>query len=166
VGGALILIALAGTILAGMRKARVPARCDICGKTVQSQSARRKRKEFLCSECRKIQEGNSNDQVVEEELEQRLHQIATREGIRRIILGLLVPGSAHYLSGRRSSGVALAFFVFTLLVLVACRDGVIKPIPSLGASPLHGWSLPVFIIVYALYCWRSTIVAIRGVQET
>jgi hypothetical protein len=165
IAGAVILIVLAGGLLAMMRKAKVPARCDICGRTVQSQIARRRRKEFLCSQCHKIKESGATNEDVESDLEKRLKIRDTREVIKRIVLGLVIPGSVYYLSGRRSRGLALAFVIFTLLILVLSGDSLIKPLPSLGAQPLSGWSLPLFAVVYAIYGWRSTVTAIKSVQE-
>ncbi len=163
--GLAVLIVLAVALLVLMRRAKVPARCDVCGATVQSQIARRRRKEFLCPACSRIKETGATNESVENGLERRLRNKNTREAIKRIALGLVVPGSAHYLSGKRSKGLALAFLVFTLLVITAGDGTVIKPIPNLGVSPISGWSLPFFVVTYTLYCWRSTVIAIRSVRE-
>ena len=163
--GTIVLIALAVALLVLMRRAKVPARCDICGTTVQSQVSRRRRKEFLCPACQRIKEGEATNESVERDLEQRLRTRDTHEAVKRIVLGLIVPGSAHYLSGRRSKGLALAFLIFTLLVVTLGHGALIKPIPNLGAHPTPGWPLPLFVIIYALYCWRATVTAIRSVQE-
>lgn len=163
--GIIILAFLAGGLMVAMKKAKIPARCDICGKTVQSQITRRRRKEFVCPECHAIKERAATSDTVEEDLDNRLRRKVMLEAVKRIVLGLLVPGSAHYLSGRRSQGLALAFVIFALLILVISHDAVVKPIPNLGTSYSTGWSLPLFIVIYALYCWRSTLTAIRSVQE-
>ena len=163
--GIAVLIVLAASLLALMRRAKVPARCDVCGTTVQTQISRRRRKEFLCPACQRIKETGITNDRVEKDLEQRIRNRDTREAMKRIVLGLLVPGSAYYLSGKRSKGLALAFLVFTLFIVALSRGVIIKPIPHLGANPSVGWALPLFIVVYALYCWRSTVVAIRSVQE-
>jgi tetratricopeptide (TPR) repeat protein len=164
--GVVVLILLSGAAVVLMRKAKVPARCDVCGRTVPSEIARRKRKEFLCSGCNRIKESGATSQDVEEDLENRLKRRDLREAVTRTILGFVIPGSAHYLSGRRCQGLALAFLVFSLLVLVVSGDAVIKPIPKLGMSSFSGWTWPFLLIVYALYCWRSTVLAIRSIQET
>lgn len=163
--GTVVLIVLAAGLLVMTRHAKVPARCDICGTTVQSQIARRRRKEFLCPACHRIKESGACNESVEQDLEQRIRGRDTREAIKRIILGLLVPGSAHYLSGKRSKGLALAFLIFAILIVALGNGALIKPIPNLGNHPMSGWALPLFIVIYALYCWRATITAIRSVQE-
>lgn len=162
--GIAVLIALAAALLVLMRRAKVPARCDVCGTTVQSQIARRRRKEFLCPVCHRIKETGATNESVERDLDRRLRSRETREAVKRITIGLIVPGSAHYLSGKRSKGLALAFLIFTLLIVTLGRGVLIKPIPNLGAHPMSGWSLPLFVVVYALYCWRATVTAIRSVQ--
>jgi len=164
--GIAVLIALTASLLVLMRRAKVPARCDVCCTTVQSQIARRRRKENLCPACHRIKETGTTNESVEKGLERRLRTKNIHEAIKRIILGLVVPGSAHYLSGKRSRGLALAFLIFTFLIIAAGGGTIIKPIPSLGTHPLSGWSLPVFVVIYALYCWRSSVIAIRSVQET
>ena len=163
--GIALLIVLAASILVLMRRAKVPARCDVCGTTVQSQVARRRRRENLCPACHRIKETGATNESVEKGLERRLRTKDTREAIKRIILGLVVPGSAHYLSGKRSRGLALAFFTFTFLIIAAGGGTIVKPIPNLGTHSLSAWSLPLFVVIYALYCWRSTVIAIRSVQE-
>jgi tetratricopeptide (TPR) repeat protein len=163
--GIVVLATIAVTILVLMRRTKVPARCDVCGTTVQSQIARRRRKEFLCSECHRIRETGTTNQSVEEDLERRIRKRDTREAVKRIVLGLIVPGSAYYVSGKRSKGLALAFVIFTFLIIAVANGAVIEPIPNFGVHPLSGWPLPLFLIIYALYCWRSTVTAIRSVQE-
>jgi hypothetical protein len=164
--GIAVLVILTVSLFVLMRRAKVPARCDICGTTVQSQIARRRRKEFLCPACLRIKETGTTNDGLEEDLERRLRNRDTREAIKRIALGLIVPGSAHYLAGKRSKGLGLAFLIFTFLIITVSGGTVVEPIPNLGGHSLSGWAIPLFVIVYAVYCWRASVTAIRSVQES
>jgi tetratricopeptide (TPR) repeat protein len=164
--GTLILILVSSLALVLMRKAKVPARCDICGALVQKQVVKRKRKELLCDDCDAIKARNAdNNNQLEEDLENKLRRRGILGIIRMSVLGLLVPGSCYMLTGRRSRGFAISVAMYCLLILAASGGILIRPVPHFGVNPTSGWALPVFIVAYCLYVWRSTVLTIRSVNE-
>jgi hypothetical protein len=167
VTGTLILIALAGLAVGAMRKADCPARCEMCGRSVESRVTKRRRKDILCGECLGIKTGSANDhEGLEHEYKRRMGKMRLRRTVLNIVVGLLVPGTTYHLSGRRFRGFMISFAVFSLLILALTDGALIKPVPQLNLDPLTGWALPLFILVYAVYAWRSTVIAIQTARET
>jgi tetratricopeptide (TPR) repeat protein len=167
IGGAIVLILLTGLGAAFMRRAKCPARCEVCGAAVETQLTKRKRRDVLCPRCLEIKIRNAGDhRELEQEFDRRLNRLQVREMVLRIIAGLIVPGCTYHLSGKRFKGFAISVVMFALFIL-AVRDGaLIKVVPELNIDPVAGWALPVFIAVYALYAWRSSVTAIRSLAET
>ncbi len=164
--GTLILIIVAGAAFALIRKAKCPARCEVCGCVVGTQMTKRKRKDRLCATCNKIRLRNANDhRELEAEYERRLRGLATRSMILRIILGLVVPGTSYHLAGKRFRGFMSSVVVIALLVLALGGGAVIRAVPVLRTEPIIKWALPLFGIAYAIYAWRSSVTAIRSVKE-
>jgi tetratricopeptide (TPR) repeat protein len=166
-GGAILLILLTGLAAAFMRRAKCPARCEVCSAAVETQLTRRKRRDVLCPRCLEIKIRNAGDhRELEQEFDRRLARLQTREMILRIIGGLVIPGSTYHLSGRRFKGFAVSVVIFALLVLALNGGALLKVVPGLKIDPIAAWPLPLFIVVYALYAWRSSITAIRSLAET
>jgi hypothetical protein len=165
--GTLILIALAGLALAAMRRADCPARCEMCDRPVRSRVAKRRRKDILCRDCHRIKASNANDhQRLEHEYERHLGKLRLRRTVLNVAVGLLVPGTAYHLSGKRFKGFMISFAVLSLLILALTGGALIKPVPHFNLDPMSGWALPAFILVYAIYAWRSTVIAIQTARET
>lgn len=165
--GTLILVAL--TILAAVliRKARCPARCEICGCGVTVPVTRRKRKDVLCRDCQaiKVRFANDHDQL-EHRIRHKLARLRLSRTVLRVLAGLFVFGSAHHLSGKRLRGFMTSVAMFSLLVLALSDGALIQPVPQLRLDPIGSWALPAFILAYAIYAWRSTVIAIRSVKES
>jgi hypothetical protein len=150
-----------------MRKAKYPARCEICGTTVQTQLARRKRRDVLCPRCLEIKIRNANDhREMEIELERRLGRIQTVNTILRVIAGLLVPGCTYHIAGKRVKGFGVSVVIYALLVLAIADGTLISVVPRLRIDPVAGWTLPVFVVAYAVYAWRSSVTAMKSAEET
>jgi tetratricopeptide (TPR) repeat protein len=167
VAGTLVLIALAGLAVGAMRKADCPARCEMCGRSVESRLTKRRRKDILCNECLRIKTASANDhERLEHEYRCRMDKLRLRRTALNVVVGLLVPGSTYHLSGRRFKGFMTSFAVFSLLILALTDGALIKPVPQLKIDPLTGWALPLFVLVYAVYAWRSTVIAVQTARET
>ncbi len=164
--GAFVLLILSCTALLLMRNAKVPARCEVCGVLLQQQVTKRKRKDLLCPACDGIKVANAeNNKQIEAGLEARLKRMCNLEIMKRSALGLLLPGTCHMLSGKRSKGFALSFAIFALLLLALGNGRLIRPIPHFGAGGGSAWALVVFVVVYCIYAWRSIVLAINSVSE-
>jgi tetratricopeptide (TPR) repeat protein len=164
--GSLVLICLTGLALFLTRTAKCPARCDVCGALVQSQVARRRRRDLLCTACQAIKAANEKDhESIDRGLEDRVNRLANRNAIIAIAVGLLVPGSTYHMSGHRAKGVMIGIAIYALLILALSGGEIIAPVPRLKLLPPVGWSLPAFIFFYALYAWRSTVHTIKTFRE-
>jgi tetratricopeptide (TPR) repeat protein len=164
--GKAVLVILVVAILVLMRKSKIPARCDICAATVQWQISRRKRKEILCTACQEIKDRNADDHnLMEEELESRIVKRDRGEVIKRIVLGLILPGTAYCLSGKRAKGLIVSFVVFSFLLLALGGGALIKPVPNMGSQLDSGWAIFAFVVVYGLCCWRSIVLTMRSLEE-
>jgi Tfp pilus assembly protein PilF len=162
-----VLILLAGLAIAAMRKTKCPARCEICGCTVQTRVTKRRRKDILCPGCRLIKTNNANDHDrLEHQIRDRIGRLQLRRTVLRVVIGLLIPGSTYHLSGKRFKGFMVSVSVFSLLILAVSGGALIKPVPQLKLDSLTGWTLPAFILAYAIYAWRSTVAAVKNAKET
>jgi tetratricopeptide (TPR) repeat protein len=164
--GTLTLIIVAGAAFALMRKAKCPARCEVCGCVVGTQMTKRKRKDRLCPTCHKLRLLNANDhRELEAQYDRRLRMLATRSVVLRIVLGLAVPGTSYHLAGKRFRGFMSSVVVIALLVLALGGGAVIRAVPVFRTEPTIKWALLLFVIAYAIYAWRSSVTAIRSVKE-
>jgi tetratricopeptide (TPR) repeat protein len=166
VAGTVILIILAAAAVALMRKAKCPARCEVCGCLVGTQMTKRKRRDRLCPTCHKTKVINAGShRELESAYERRLRRLATRTVALRLILGLMIPGTAHHLAGKRFTGFVTSAVVIALFIAGISGGAVIRIVPALKTEMTITWALPVFLIVYAIYAWRSCVTAIRSVKE-
>jgi hypothetical protein len=166
IGGSILLVLAAAACLFLARHSRFPARCDICGNHVRSQIVKRKRKEILCDKCTVIKQGAASDnKLLEEKLEARLKRMETGKLTLRIALGLLMPGITFHIGGQRLNGILACFIVVGWIALLMSGGTFVKPIPHFNVDHLTGWLTPGFLIVYGVYAWRSTVLAIRSVRE-
>jgi tetratricopeptide (TPR) repeat protein len=165
-GGTVLLIVIAAVAVVLMRKINCPARCEVCGCAVETRMTKRKRKDRLCPTCHNIKIRNANDQrELEADYDHRLRSLATRTVILRIVLGLIIPGAAYHLAGKRFKGFVASAVMVALFILALSGGAVIRVVPTLTASPAIRWALPTFAIAYAIYAWRSCVTAIRSVRE-
>lgn len=165
-GGTVLLIVIAAVAVMLMRKVNCPARCEVCGCAVETRMTKRKHKDRLCPSCLNIKTLNANDhREMEVEYDRRLRSLATRSATLRIVLGLIIPGAAYHLAGKRFKGFMASAVMAALLILALSGGAVIRVVPTLTASPAIRWTLPAFAIAYAIYAWRSCVTAIRSVRE-
>jgi hypothetical protein len=150
-----------------VRKARQPARCDICGGLLKARVAKRKRRDLLCRQCRAIKQANadSNDRL-EKALEERVASLSTRRTLTRIALGLAIPGSTHHLLGSRARGFLFSAVVFTALALAASGGGPLKPLPRFDLDGTAAWAIILLIAVYAVYAWRAIKLVLGAPERT
>jgi Flp pilus assembly protein TadD len=164
--GTLMMIILAAVAFVGMRRADCPARCDVCGCAVQSRVTKRRRKDVLCSDCQRIKARTANDDNrLEREIKDRLGRIKLIKTVVLVGVGLLVPGATFHLAGKRSKGFMVSFGLLSLMILALTGGALIKPVPQFNLDALTGWAVPAFVLAYAIYAWRSTVIAIRTMKE-
>ncbi len=163
--GTLVLIILAGGLLAVSYKFKIPARCDICGKHVPENIARRKRREIACRNCASIMQDHVSDgDELEATLEVHLSRIHWRTTTTRLVLGLVAPGSSYHLCGQRLKGVLMGVLIYGLLILALTGGSVINRLPRFRTG--GGYSLVIlFICIYAIYAWRSTVLVLRHARQ-
>jgi tetratricopeptide (TPR) repeat protein len=163
--GTIILIVLAGGLLAVSYKFKIPARCDICGVHVPESIARRKRKEIACRNCAQIMQdsvGDSDD--LEANLDVRLSRLHWRSMALRLSLGFIVPGSSYHLCGQRMKGTLVAILVYGLLILAFTGGSIINRLPRFSTGG-GATMIVLFICVYAVYAWRSTSLVLRHARQ-
>ena len=163
-GLALLVISCAALVL--MRNAKVPARCEVCGALLQQQVTKRKRRDLMCETCEGIKVANAdNHDQLESGLEARLKRMATFEVIKRVALGLLLPGTCHMMAGKRSKGLALSFVLFALLLLALSGGKMVRPVPHFGSGGGSLWALILLAAVYGVYAWRTIVLATKSIGE-
>jgi len=149
-----------------MRNAKVPARCEVCGALLQQQVTKRKRRDLMCETCEGINVANAdNHDQLESGLEARLKRMATFEVIKRVALGLLLPGTCHMMAGKRSKGLALSFVLFALLLLALSGGKMVRPVPHFGSGGGSLWALILLAAVYGVYAWRTIVLATKSIGE-
>jgi tetratricopeptide (TPR) repeat protein len=164
--GALALLVISCAALLLMRNAKVPARCEVCGVLLQQHVTKRKRRDLVCPVCEGIKVANAdNHEQLETGLEERLKRMASFKIIKRVALGLLLPGTCHMLAGKRSKGFALSFMIFALVLLALSGGKLVRPVPHFGSGGGSLWAMVVLIVVYCTYAWRSIVLAINSVNE-
>jgi Tfp pilus assembly protein PilF len=164
--GLLVLAALTASAFMLVRRARLPARCDVCRSVINTQVGKRKRRELLCAECRAIKQANADsNERLERSLENRVARLATRRGIVGIAIGLLVPGSTYHLLGYRTRGILISIIVFSSFILMASGGGLIKPIPRFDLGHSAVWATLVFLVIYALYAWRAIRLVLKRMEK-
>jgi Flp pilus assembly protein TadD len=163
--GTMMLIIIAGGLVAASYKLKIPARCDICGRHVPENIARRKRKEIACRNCARIMQSSVGDSdELEANLEVRLSKLHWRTTAVKLILGLVLPGSSYHLSGRRLQGTLLSILVYALLILAVTGGTIVNRLPQFRTG--GGTSVVVlFVCVYVLYAWRSTALVLRQARQ-
>jgi tetratricopeptide (TPR) repeat protein len=164
--GLLLLAALTAAAFMLARKAQLPARCDVCETLVKVRVTKRKRREFLCPDCKAIKQANADDNdAIEKQMENRVGRLETRRGIAHLVLGLVVPGSTYHLLGSKVTGFVLSVVVFTAFVAMVGGGGPIGRSPHIGAERSYPWAVILFGIVYGLYAWRSVMLVLRTPGE-
>jgi Flp pilus assembly protein TadD len=163
--GILVLIGLAGGLVALSYRFKIPARCDICGVHVPESILRRKRKEIACRSCARIMQDNVGDSdELEAKLDEHLSRIHWRSTALRLVLGLAAPGASYHLCGQRLKGALMGILVYGLLILAITGGSIINRLPRFSVG--GGASLIVlFICVYAIYAWRSTMLVLRHARQ-
>jgi tetratricopeptide (TPR) repeat protein len=164
--GLILLIILAGLMITFNKRSKVPARCDICCGLVQAQVTKRKRKEVLCRGCSAVKRASANDNDrIERRLEEHLRRLDKRRCVLRVITGLVLPGGSYHIAGQRLKGFLISVAITCLFILAATEGWPIKVVPQLRGNPPAGWPVPTFIVVYLIYAWRSTVLAISNAGE-
>jgi tetratricopeptide (TPR) repeat protein len=163
--GTLVLIVLAGSLVAASYKFKISARCDICGTHVAESISRRKRREIACQNCATIMQDNVGDgDELEAKLEVHLSRIHWRTTAIKLVLGLLAPGSSYHLCGQRFKGVLMGILVYGLLILALTGGSIINRLPRFRTG--SGFTLIILLIcVYAIYAWRSTVLVLRHARQ-
>jgi Flp pilus assembly protein TadD len=163
--GTIVLIVLAGGLVALSYRFKISARCDICGVHVPESIARRKRKEIACRGCARIMQENVGDSdELEARLDEHLSRIHWRSTALRLAIGLAAPGVSYHLCGQRLKGVLLGILVYGLLILAITGGSIVNRLPRFSSG--GGVSLIViFICVYAVYAWRSTTLVLRHARQ-
>ncbi|MGD9140629.1 MAG: hypothetical protein PVJ42_03730 [bacterium] len=163
--GTVILLVLVGGVLAVSYRFKIPARCDICGAHVTESIARRKRKEIACRSCARIMQDNVGDSdELESKLEEHLSRIHWRSTAVRLIVGLAAPGASYHLCGQRLKGILSGILVYGLLILAVTGGSIINRLPRFSTG--GGATMVIlFICVYAVYAWRSTMLVLRHARQ-
>jgi hypothetical protein len=164
--GLLVLAGLTAGAFMMARHTKLPARCDICESLVKVQVTKRKRREFLCPDCKAIKQANADDNdAIERQIENRVGRLETRRSIVHLVLGLAVPGSTYHLLGSKVVGFILSVVVFTAFLAMASGGGLIGRSPRLGAERSYEWAVILFAVVYGLCAWRSVMLVLREPSE-
>lgn len=163
--GTIVLVVLAGSLLAASYRFKTPARCDICGAQVPENIARRKRKEIACRNCARIMQNSVGDSdELEATLDLRLARLHWRRTALRLVLGLMVPGSSYHLCGQRMKGTLMAILLYGMFILVLTGGSIINRLPRFWTG--SGVTIIIlFICVYAVYAWRSTVLVLRQARQ-
>lgn len=163
--GIIVLMALAGGLVAVSYRFRIPARCDICGTHVPESIARRKRKDIACRRCARIMQDNVGDSdELEVKLDVHLSRIHWRSSTLKLVLGLVAPGTSYHLCGQRLKGVLTSMLVYGLLILAVTGGSIINRLPQFRTG--SNFSIIIlFICVYAVYAWRSTVLVLRHARQ-
>ncbi len=163
--GIIVLVTLAGGLVAVSYRLKVAARCDICGVHVPESIARRKRKEIACRSCARIMQDNVGDSdELERELDARLSKLHWRSTTLRLVAGLAAPGASYHLCGQRLKGTLYGILVYGSLILALTGGSIVNRLPRFRTG--DGMALTVFFIcVYAVYAWRSTVLVLRHARQ-
>ena len=163
--GTILLIAIAGGLVAASYKFRIPARCDICGTHVPENIARRKRREIACRNCAQIMQDNVGDSdELEARLDLYLSKLHWRTTALRLVLGFIIPGSSYHLCGQRIKGVLLGILVYGLLIFAFTGGSIINRLPRFSSGS-GATAVVLFICVYAVYAWRSAALVLRHARQ-
>lgn len=164
--GLLVLVGLTVAAFMLARKAKLPARCDICESLVKVQVSKRKRREFLCPDCKAIKQANADDNdAIERQIENRVGRLETRRSIAHLVLGLVVPGSTYHLLGSKIIGFVLSVVVFAAFIAMASGGELIGRSPHIGFERSYAWAVVLFAVVYGLYAWRSVMLILKTPSE-
>jgi Flp pilus assembly protein TadD len=163
--GTVVLIALAGCLLAASYKFKIPARCDICGVYVPESITRRKRKEIACRNCAQIMQDSVGDSdELEAKLDVRVSRIYWKRAALRLVLGITVPGSSYHLCGQRMKGTIIAILLYGMFMVAFTGGSIINRLPRFTIG--RGVTIIViFICLYTIYAWRSTMLVIRHARQ-
>lgn len=164
--GLLVLVGLTAGGFVLVRRASLPARCDICEGLVKVQVSKRRRREFLCPDCRAIKQANADDNdAIEKQIEGRVGRLETRRSIAHLVIGLIVPGSTYHLLGSKILGFFLSVVVFAAFIAMASAGAPIGRSPQIGVERSYAWAVVVFAVVYGLYAWRSVMLVLKTPSE-
>jgi hypothetical protein len=149
-----------------MRRVRCPARCQICGTLVPSKVSRHRKRETICKSCQDIrQKAAGEDSAVDELHERRFRLMRDYVVLRRVIAGLVLPGSVHHIAGKRLKGILMSTVIIALLLPAIAGGSLVGRVPHLKSDITNVWPVILFVLTYAVYAWRSTVLAIRSVKE-
>jgi hypothetical protein len=111
-----------------------------------------------------MQDNVGDSDELEAKLDEHLSRIHWRSTALRLVLGLAAPGASYHLCGQRLKGALMGILVYGLLILAITGGSIINRLPRFSVG--GGASLIVlFICVYAIYAWRSTMLVLRHARQ-